>query len=308
MNNQYNIFTLSKKYLGNNFDHYYPKLLNYCRQYDIDEKNKYTAIQIGGEIYTTNINGFDYSIDYSINKGDDNTLIYFNNPNKNDLVNMYCVMLGYSNNDDLNIIIIDTPKKCLNVIADQKGMIKDKLKYGDIMIKLIINYAKENGFKKIKLDDESKFYCLDTKNKLSYDLKYGHTLTYGYPWYYKYGFKYINKNEHSKVKDNYKKIKKIITKDILFNDFNIIILNNLFDVESNFVISDDAKEITSYLFLINELYNKYYNLPITEFFNEFVKSNCKVMTRIDKQLFVLLKLELLNINLQYNDNKMELIL
>ena len=55
MNNQYNIFTLSKKYLGNNFDHYYPKLLNYCRQYDIDEKNKYTAIQIGGEIYTTNI-------------------------------------------------------------------------------------------------------------------------------------------------------------------------------------------------------------------------------------------------------------
>ena len=307
MNNLINIFTLSKEHLKNNYDFYYPMILNYCRHNDINYEKKYTINQIGGNIYTTNIGGFNYSVDYSINKGEDNTLIYFNNSNKNDLVNMYCVMLGYSNNDEINIIIIDTPKKCLNVI-NEKEAIKDKLKYGDIMMKLIINYAKENGFKKIKLDDESKFNCLDSKNKLFYNLKYGHTLTYGYPWYYKYGFKYISKIENSIVKKNYKLINKMITKDMLFNDLNKLILKNLFDVESKSIISDDAQILTSYLLKINELYDKYYNLPITNFFNEFVKYNCIIMSRIDRQLFTLLKLDLLNVQSQHNDNKMVLIL
>ena len=108
MNNLINIFTLSKEHLKNNYDFYYPMILNYCRHNDINYEKKYTINQIGGNIYTTNIGGFNYSVDYSINKGEDNTLIYFNNSNKNDLVNMYCVMLGYSNNDEINIIIIDT--------------------------------------------------------------------------------------------------------------------------------------------------------------------------------------------------------
>ena len=95
---------------------------------------------------------------------------------------------------------------------------------------------------------------------------------------------------------------------MVFNDLNKLILKNLFDVESKSIISDDAQILTSYLLKINELYDKYYNLPITNFFNEFVKYNCIIMSRIDRQLFTLLKLDLLNVQSQHNDNKMVLIL
>jgi hypothetical protein len=50
------------------------------------------------------------------------------------------------------------------------------------MIKLIINYAKDNNFKKIILDDDSKFHCLDIKNDYYYELRHLHTLTSGLPW------------------------------------------------------------------------------------------------------------------------------
>ena len=61
------------------------------------------------------------------------------------------------------------------------------------MMNIIINYAKDNKFKRINLEDKSKFNCIDSNYNYMYDLKYVHTLTKGYPWYYKFGFRFTRK-------------------------------------------------------------------------------------------------------------------
>ena len=79
--------------------------------------------------------------------------------------------------ETIKIISIENPKKCITKISDEKDMVLNKLTNGEIMINIIINYAKDNGFKNIILDDDSKFYCLDSKQEYKYDLR--HVLAVG---------------------------------------------------------------------------------------------------------------------------------
>jgi hypothetical protein len=164
-------YTILKQYIGLNRTLYYEsKLIHFIRSNninkyvqnklisDIDSENK----QYVGKQYSTIIDDLKIKFDYYINEIDDNTIIYITDTN--DKIGLkYCAMLTYLNLDILNIGLIETPIRCIDIQTINKTIskeiIKNKLKYGDLMMKTIINFAKENNFKKIHLDDISRFNC-----------------------------------------------------------------------------------------------------------------------------------------------------
>lgn len=177
-----------------------------------------------------------------------------------DISEPYCCVLTYYNNDTIKIDIIETPVKCIKINeinkCKSKELITNKYKYGDILMKLIIKFAKERGFKEIILEDRSIFNCLDTNYKLKYSLKNVHILTTGYPWYYKYGFKFVDKEIHNYVKKNNKIIKQINTKDISFKKFIKLIKKKIKNIIN---MNDNDKPIFNEKIIldIKKIYDKY---------------------------------------------------
>ena len=180
--------------------YYETRLNDYLKYYKINSKFRLIEkdkIQHGGYIYRAYDpdNNINYNIDiyekeYDINDPDNeyiNKIVYiYNNDNNKTSLNYYCCMLSYISSDYLFIDVIETPIKCIKINnldeKSSKDIIKSKYKYGDLLMKIIIKYAKEKGFKHIRLEDRSMFNCLDSKNKLKYSLKNVHILTHGYPW------------------------------------------------------------------------------------------------------------------------------
>ena len=173
--------------------YYETRLNNYLKYYKM--YSRFTLIeQNGGYIYNSydSDNNISYNIDiyekeYDINDPDNefiNKIVYiYNNDNNKTLLNSYCSMLSYTTLDYLFIDVIETPIKCIKFSnLDGRDMIKNKIKYGNLLMKIIIKYAKEKGCKHIRLEDRSMFNCLDSKNRLKYNLKNVHILTHGYPW------------------------------------------------------------------------------------------------------------------------------
>lgn len=199
------IVTILKKYIKDDED------ISYCKCKLIFNKRESEYLkfyQFGGEKkYNIEEDNIEYQVDYYQSVMSDQTIIYIMNKNKEDNRFPYCVMLTYTNNDNIHIEIIETPIKCININPETK--------YGDIMMKIIKDYAKKNNFKTITLDDESNYICKNTQFDSKYSLKYGSVLTSGQPWYYKYDFVYIDKN-HDIVLYNQEKIKRLKTTDLPF--------------------------------------------------------------------------------------------
>lgn len=209
-------------------------------------------------------------------------------------------MLSYSNKDVLNIGIIETPIRCLNINSlnrsESKDIINSKLKYGTLMMKAIIAYASDNGFKKIHLDDISRFNCLDKYSKLSYSLLHVHILTDGKPWYDNFGFKFIDSRDLSRAKKNKTIIKNMITKDLPFDKLLIMIYQKLSKSEHKDLLT------TELIISILKLYIKHKYTKLCEFLKELTKSHCHIMSFIYMDIYHYLKLEL------FETNTMELII
>jgi hypothetical protein len=287
------------------------RLLTYeCKHRDffnnhhIGFNSKFKLIQSGGYNYEYKENDISYNVEIyenEYNKSDSdyeyiNKYIYIYktilDPNSS-----YCCLLSYYNNDILHIDVLETPVKCIKINMMNnyisRDLINTKYKYGDIMMKIIIKIAKEKGFKQIRLEDKSMFNCLDSKNKLKYSLKNVHILTHGYPWYYKYGFKFIDKDYHKAVKFNYNTIIKLKTKDIIFDKFIKLIEKKITNSKEiyindsiifNDIIIDDIKLI----------YNNHSDDNICKFFDEFTHEHCELMTLIYEKLFKTLGLKYIN--------------
>ena len=169
-------YSILKQYIGpaspvlrmqgpNRTLYYESKLIHFIRSNKIDkyiQNNLISNIQYGGKQYSTTIDDLKIKFDYYINETDDNTIIYISDTNDKTGLK-YCAMLTYSNQDILNIGLIETPIRCINIQtinkSESKDIINNKLKYGDLMMKAIINFSKDNCFKKIHLDDISRFNC-----------------------------------------------------------------------------------------------------------------------------------------------------
>jgi len=159
---------------------------------------------------------------------------------------------------------------------------------------IIIKYAKDNGFKRIALDDDSKFNCIDSKYKFFYDLRHVHTLTKGLPWYYKFGFKYTNKVDREKVKSNKIILDNLKTKDLNYDKFLEIIINMILSNKYYNLFGDDIRLLYKTQLHLIHLYHKYYDQSIYLFFDKFTKQYCNIMSKIYFDLYKLLNLETIN--------------
>lgn len=121
-----------------------------------------------------------------------------------------CAMMLVYGDDQTGVIQdIFNYKTC---ISNKKGY--DDLKIGTKLLKILISLAKELKLKKIELTDNSQILC----GKIKINLIDARTLTNGYPWYLKFGFKSKDKNVNKQIIDNYNKIKNVKTKDIDLTD------------------------------------------------------------------------------------------
>lgn len=86
-----------------------------------------------------------------------------------------------------------------------------KEKVGTILMYIIIEYCKYKGIRVLTASDNAHMHS-DREN--TFVLKYSHTLLYGKPWYYKFGFKFIDPIEDTNVNFNYDLYMKLTCKDI----------------------------------------------------------------------------------------------
>jgi hypothetical protein len=291
------IFDITKNYIDNYIflNNHYLNMIHYMMDHNIDKRLEYINIQEGGDYnYKTKIENKEYSIDYYKTKENfDNkeyVFVYIYNKNKKN----NCVVLNYYNRDILNIVSIESDYGCYNN--------DDKERSGDILMKIIINYAKDKGFKKIELEDKSKYDCKrsDKSNNLTYNLTIVHILCNGYSWYHKYGFKYIDDNENKNAENNKLILDKIKTKHFSFEKIIFLMSNKMLNSHLDFIYKDN-----NLLFLLQDLsqiYLNYKNKPIYDIFSYITKNYCDLIALLNYDLFMNLKLT------PHNDKRMRLVL
>jgi hypothetical protein len=175
----------------------------------------------------------------------------------------------YKNNIDCGSISIDIQNKLATItsLGSSNKCLKSEtnveFKYGEILFQIMIHICKTENIKKIELTDNSNRDCGGYKLILNY-LK---TITYGFPHYYKYKFKFKNNLDNDILKENYNnfikdpKIKKnkllsLLEKNGVSNDMFEKINNILTKIESdNISIKKFVKLFT--LDLTNEKYCKF---------------------------------------------------
>lgn len=155
------------------------------KQNNISNNDKFYRIQDGGKIYEAIIDNEIYKFNYYKTKDNYLINIFITSKDKDD-----CVYMAYKNLDKLEILALQSLDGC--IFSDNIKTFKTR---GNIIMKMIIKFAKSQNFKSIELEDISKFYCKDNKHNLSYEISKVHTLSYGYPWYYKFGFRYISEKK-----------------------------------------------------------------------------------------------------------------
>jgi hypothetical protein len=149
------------------------------------------------------------------------------------------------------------------------------------LMHIIIGICKSSGMKLIRLSDHSYHHCTDSK--YSFKLDVANFLTDGEPYYYKYGFKYEDENDHYIIKNNSNKLKKIKT----------------IDVPLEKIIKIIKKKVNNTDILIpqvTKIYNKYLDVSIMNFLKELKYWNCPLFALIYTKIVVLLKFETINKN------------
>jgi len=222
-----------------------------------------------------------------------------NEPNKPNEVNdekysssKHCALLLYDDNELLKLAFLNMYADCYKT--------EEKNKSGSILLKLIILFAKEKGFKKIILSDQSQYNCKDTTYKVAYEIKYIHTLTHGKTWYQKYGFKFIDKVDEDAVNHN-----KSILDNLKTDDYplDLLIKIIMYEVVDQRIYSYMDKY--DYLFNINQIikfYDTYKDKPFYSFMKVISREYCFLVSHIYMKIFESLRLK------KYINSEMELII
>jgi hypothetical protein len=171
-------------------------------------------------------------------------------------------------------------------LRSNSDCIRSSEKFIPKIIEIIKGIAKSTDMGKIELSDNSNHTCINSTNNFRLDL--GNTLSNGYPYYYKYEFKFKNNIFHDRVKYNYNILKNIKTKDININDINDIILSEIEDLNY-----DNNKIIKK----IEQIYNKYYEKNIKLFMRSMKYKLCEIFSLTYENLFRYLGLK------NYGNNK-----
>lgn len=160
------------------------------------------------------------------------------------------------------------------------------------LMKIAIEICKQSKIKTIYLTDRAyysckSYYSCDSKHTLN--LKYANTLTSGQPYYYKYGFKFVNEDDHLKVKLNRKKLDKIKTSDIKINKLVKLIKSyeNKFEITSG-LLNDIVK-----------LYNENLELNVKVFFSLIKYKYCVLFSLIYFKVYENLGLKMFDKDYMY---------
>lgn len=111
----------------------------------------------------------------------------------------------YKNNIDCGSISINNKNKTATItsLGNNSKCLKSKnnieFKNGDILFQIMLYICKKEKIKKIELTDNSYIKC----GNIELCLDYLKTLTYGYPHYHKYGFKFKYTEDNKILKENY---------------------------------------------------------------------------------------------------------
>jgi hypothetical protein len=204
-----------------------------------------------------------------------------------------------SNDDSIYIYIFNLNRilTCSIFIIDneeQKTFIRDLrtdstcVKDNQKIMKYIINIIKEISInakmKSIQLTDNSFHVCKNTN--YSFKLDIANTLTNGYPYYYKYGFIYLDDNVHKSVKKNNKKLKSYLTSKLDINKINLLIEKKLKNID---IIE---KDIDTQKTIVLSIYNKYKDENIMKFLYNLKYDKCVIFSLIHMDIY--LSLGLLN--------------
>ena len=165
-------------------------------------------------------------------------------------------------------------------LRSNSNCIKTSEKFIPKIIHIIKGIAKSAQMEYIELSDNSYHTCLGSTNSFKLDI--GNTLSDGYPYYYKYGFKYKNKIDHLNVKTNYISLKNIKTKDV--NIINIIDIINLQMTNNN----KDYRE--NIIQNVKILYDKYQNNGVKKFIKSIKYKMCDIFSIIHMALYAYLNM------------------
>lgn len=219
-----------------------------------------------------------------------------------------CAQLVYeSGSDKLKIESLNGNRGCIKMKA-KDGKKVDK--QGTMLMYAIIDWAKINKFKKIILQDESFIICETSKIKLKYLLYNGYILQTGYPWYWKFGFKYMDKESNIKLENNKKKLDKLTVSNIAFEDLLDILLSK---IEIGRYIDDnllDNAQMLKNIGLMTKIYKKHYSSEnVYDFFKEMYMDCCEIMAIITPYICTSLEIEDVRVGLDLLEmREMELIL
>ena len=209
------LFGIYKKHFSEKtFDRSLQQLNLFATNNNISKlKNNIILSKTYNGTFKTKINEYKYDINYYDIVESNKTIIIFgydSDPDK------YCisVKIDKSEPEILTIITVESLNQCYKT-NDKSDLERKK---GSVLMQIIIKWAIQHNYKKIYLDDVSTYKCDTEFQTIYYDMKHVHTLTDGYPWYYKFGFRFVNKLDKSKVKSNYEKLKSIKTSDIKFTE------------------------------------------------------------------------------------------
>lgn len=227
---------------------------------------KFIKIQHGGEIKKYIVNNKKYYVDI------EKSLIEDDNKNE------YQISFFSLNNENMPcgimLINVKTKEAIIQDIASFEYCAVDKdnkdiKKKGFIIMTIMINICKKNGISKIKLTDNSYYICKNVKIQLIY----ARTLTHGLPYYTKYGFIPINKDNLHIMKQNYKIMKKTKTEDI--NLINFIPDN---DKYSNLISIIKKNKKKSLQYVLKYILEKYCML--------FYKIHMKIFKELELNMYI----------------------
>ena len=189
------------------------------------------------------------------------------------------------------LFIIDNEEK-ITFIRDLRSdstCVKDNDNIMKYIINSIIEISKKSNMTQIQLTDNSfhtcnNIYKISDNSKFTIRLDIANTLTNGFPYYYKYKFKYLTEKNHINAKKNHKKLKEYLT-EILDKDKLI----NLIKKKLN-KIGLSQEKINKDIEGILEIYNKYKDSNIKNFLYDLKYKYCQIFSLIYLYLFEMLKL------------------
>lgn len=292
--------------------HHYIEFKNFCDRHNIDQSIKYiiNTNQYGGSIeFPVKRHDIKYAFYYykAVDPINNNKLIFIKQLNKDDDEkldeydnNKHCAMMSYNDNTTLKLDMLRYNSNCIKTTPEAKTN-------GTLLLKMIIKFAKYNGFKKIVLFDESSYECLKgDPYSVKYKLKYMHTLTHGVPWYASHGFKFISPDDNTSMEYNKNKMK-----NLKITDFGLDIL--MYTIIRNLAINKHHITFAYHDFIIGmydimNIYKECVDLDksLCDFFDIIVKKQCTIMGCIYMDLFNLLGLkhyDTLDMIIEFNENK-----